>query len=209
MHDSPSTQTKANILIVDDTPANLRFLASTLSQQGYKVRCVTNGRMALTAAQTTPPDLVLLDIRMPRMDGIALLGEIQQIHRLDGVDERRQAHKPTRTAPAPRFRAAAPRPWPALAALRRGLGGTEIAGSVTNHAFLRKLLAHKKQVARLWQGIGRQGMTLVPLVMYFNHRGLVKMKIGIAKGKKNHDKRATEAKRDWQRQKARLLRDRG
>ena len=50
-------------------------------------------------------------------------------------------------------------------------------------------------------------MTLVPLVLYFNHRGKAKMKIGIAKGKKNHDKRATEAKRDWGRQKARLLRE--
>jgi len=49
-------------------------------------------------------------------------------------------------------------------------------------------------------------MTLVPLVMYFNHRGKVKMKIGIAKGKKNHDKRADSAKRDWGRQKQRLLR---
>jgi len=47
----------------------------------------------------------------------------------------------------------------------------------------------------------------VPLVMYFNDRGLVKLKIGIAKGKKNHDKRETEAKRDWARQKQRLLKD--
>ena len=50
-------------------------------------------------------------------------------------------------------------------------------------------------------------MTLVPLVLYFNHRGLAKLKIGIAKGKKNVDKRATEAKRDWNRQKQRLLKD--
>ncbi len=70
----------------------------------------------------------------------------------------------------------------------------------------RKLLASKREVARLWQAIGREGMTLVPLVMYFNHRGRVKIKLGIAKGKKTVDKRATEAKRDWGRQKARLLR---
>ena len=70
----------------------------------------------------------------------------------------------------------------------------------------RKLLVSRKELARLWQATQRQGMTLVPLVMYFNHRGLVKLKIGIAKGKKTQDKRATEAKRDWQRQKARLLR---
>jgi SsrA-binding protein len=71
----------------------------------------------------------------------------------------------------------------------------------------RKLLVSRKELSKLWNATQREGMTLVPLVMYFNHRGLVKLKIGIAKGKKNHDKRATEAKRDWQRQKARLLRE--
>lgn len=70
----------------------------------------------------------------------------------------------------------------------------------------RKLLVSRKELARLWAATQREGLTLVPLVMYFNHRGLVKLKIGIAKGKKTQDKRATEAKRDWQRQKARLLR---
>ena len=70
----------------------------------------------------------------------------------------------------------------------------------------RKLLVSRKELARLWNETQRKGMTLVPLVLYFNHRGLAKMKIGIAKGKKNHDKRDTEAKRDWGRQKQRLLR---
>ncbi len=70
----------------------------------------------------------------------------------------------------------------------------------------RKLLASKRELANLWQETARKGMTLVPLVLYFNHRGLVKLKIGIAKGKKTVDKRATEAKRDWNRQKQRLLR---
>jgi len=70
----------------------------------------------------------------------------------------------------------------------------------------RKLLASKREISRMWQAASREGMTLVPLVMYFNHRGMAKIKIGIAKGKKHHDKRATEAKRDWQRQKARLMR---
>ena len=55
----------------------------------------------------------------------------------------------------------------------------------------------------------RKGMTLVPLVMYFNHRGMAKLKIGVAKGKKLHDKRATSAERDWSRQKQRLLKDHG
>ena len=69
----------------------------------------------------------------------------------------------------------------------------------------RKLLVSKKELSRLWQAVGREGMTLVPLVMYFNHRGRVKLKIGVAKGKKATDKRETEAKRDWGRQKQRLL----
>lgn len=73
----------------------------------------------------------------------------------------------------------------------------------------RKLLVSKKEMSKLWNATQRQGMTLVPLVMYFNHRGIVKLKIGIAKGKKTQDKRADEAKRDWQRQKSRLLRERG
>ncbi len=70
----------------------------------------------------------------------------------------------------------------------------------------RKLLVSKKQLSDLWNATQRKGMTLVPMVMYFNHKGFVKMKIGIAKGKKNHDKRAADAKRDWGRQKQRLLR---
>lgn len=73
----------------------------------------------------------------------------------------------------------------------------------------RKLLVSKRELARLWNETQRKGMTLIPLVMYFNHRGIVKMKIGIAKGKKTHDKRASEAKRDWNRQKQRLLKEHG
>jgi SsrA-binding protein len=70
----------------------------------------------------------------------------------------------------------------------------------------RKLLVSKREMSNLWNATQRKGMTLVPLVLYFNHKGLAKLKIGIAKGKKNTDKRQNEAKRDWQRQKARLLR---
>lgn len=73
----------------------------------------------------------------------------------------------------------------------------------------RKLLANKRELAKLWQAIGREGMTLVPLKLYFNNRGRVKLLIGLAKGKKKADKRETEKKRDWQRQKARLLREHG
>ncbi len=73
----------------------------------------------------------------------------------------------------------------------------------------RKLLCSKREMARLWNASQREGMTLVPLVMYFNDRGIVKMKIGVAKGKKTSDKRETSAKRDWNRQKQRLLKQNG
>ena len=69
----------------------------------------------------------------------------------------------------------------------------------------RKLLVSKKELSRLWSAVGREGMTIVPMKMYFNDRGIVKLKLGIAKGKKLADKRETSAKRDWDRQKARLL----
>ena len=71
----------------------------------------------------------------------------------------------------------------------------------------RKLLVSKRELAKLWSSTQRDGMTLVPLVLYFNHKGRAKIKLGIAKGKKLTDKRATEAKRDWQRQKSRLLKE--
>ena len=73
----------------------------------------------------------------------------------------------------------------------------------------RKLLAHKREVARLWQAVGREGVTLVPLKLYFNDKGVAKLSLGLAKGKKLSDKRDTEKKRDWQRDKARLMRERG
>jgi SsrA-binding protein len=70
----------------------------------------------------------------------------------------------------------------------------------------RKLLVSKRELVRMWNATQREGMTLVPRVMYFNHKGRVKIKIATAKGKQKQDKRATEAKRDWGRHKARLLR---
>jgi SsrA-binding protein len=69
----------------------------------------------------------------------------------------------------------------------------------------RKLLVSKRELARLWSATRRDGMTLVPLRLYFNDRGIAKLRLGIARGKKLADKRETEAKRDWNRQKARLL----
>jgi SsrA-binding protein len=74
---------------------------------------------------------------------------------------------------------------------------------------VRKLLLHKRQIARLSQAIEREGMTLVPLKIVFNPKGRAKVELGLAKGKKQHDKRETEKKRDWQREKGRLMRDKG
>ena len=73
----------------------------------------------------------------------------------------------------------------------------------------RKLLVHKHQLSRLIGAVAREGMTLVPLALYFNPRGVAKVELGLAKGKKLWDKRATEKKRDWQREKGRLMRDKG
>lgn len=73
----------------------------------------------------------------------------------------------------------------------------------------RKLLMHKKQVRQLAGATTREGATLVPLEIRFNERGLAKVMLGVATGKKLHDKRADIAKREWDRDKARLLRNKG
>lgn len=74
---------------------------------------------------------------------------------------------------------------------------------------LRKLLIRKTELSKLAVAVQRQGMTLVPLKMYFNEKGKAKVELGVARGKKLHDKRETEKKRDWARDKARLIRSRG
>ena len=73
----------------------------------------------------------------------------------------------------------------------------------------RKLLLSRREIDRLMAATAREGMTVVPLKMYFNQRGMVKLEIALAKGKKVHDKRQTEKKRDWQREKGRLMREKG
>jgi len=73
----------------------------------------------------------------------------------------------------------------------------------------RKLLVHRKELNRLIGAVRREGVTLVPLSLYFNERGIAKCEIGIAKGKRKADKREAEKARDWQRDKARLMRSRG
>lgn len=73
----------------------------------------------------------------------------------------------------------------------------------------RKLLLNKKEMAKLAQAVEREGMTMVPLKIYFNDRGRAKLLLGLARGKKLHDKRETEKQRDWAREKGRLLKERG
>ncbi len=73
----------------------------------------------------------------------------------------------------------------------------------------RKLLLHRKQINKLIGAIEREGMTIVPLKLYFNPKGRAKMEIALAQGKKLHDKRATIKKRDWSREKGRLMRQKG
>ncbi len=76
--DNPqSTSSKGNILVVDDTPANLNLLIKMLSEQGYKVRPVPSGKLALMSVESTLPDLILLDIRMPEMDGYEVCSKLK------------------------------------------------------------------------------------------------------------------------------------
>ena len=85
------------------------------------------------------------------------------------------------------------------------------AGNRENHEPKRprKLLLHAREIARLSQAIERKGYTLAPLKPYFNDRGIAKLELGLALGRKSHDKRDAMKERDWARQKQRLLRDRG
>jgi SsrA-binding protein len=73
----------------------------------------------------------------------------------------------------------------------------------------RKLLVSRKDLAKLREGVDRAGNTIVPLKLYFNDRGIAKLLIGLAKGKKSFDKRETEKKRDWNREKGRILKEGG
>jgi SsrA-binding protein len=73
----------------------------------------------------------------------------------------------------------------------------------------RKLLLHHREIEKLLGAVERKGMTLIPLSIYFNARGRAKVELALAKGKQTHDKRQTIKDRDWQRDKARLLRERG
>ena len=84
-------------------------------------------------------------------------------------------------------------------------------GNIFNHEPKRprKLLLHAREIEKMETAVTRQGMTIVPLSIYFNGTGRAKIEIALGKGKKLHDKRETSKERDWQRDKARLMRDRG
>ena len=73
----------------------------------------------------------------------------------------------------------------------------------------RKLLLHEREINKLHGAVAREGMTLVPLMIYFNSRGRAKVELALAKGKKAHDKRDSIKERDWKREQGRILRDRG
>jgi SsrA-binding protein len=73
----------------------------------------------------------------------------------------------------------------------------------------RKLLLHKRQINKLAGAVEREGMTIIPLKLYFNEKGRAKVEIALAKGKKLHDKRETLKKRSWERERGRLLRQKG
>ncbi len=73
----------------------------------------------------------------------------------------------------------------------------------------RKLLLHRREIRKVTAAVRRQGMTLVPLSIYFNQRGIAKIALALARGKHKADKRAADKDRDWKRQKSRLMRDKG
>jgi len=86
-----------------------------------------------------------------------------------------------------------------------------LQGGRFNHApkRMRKLLLHRRQINKLIGAVEREGMTLVPLKLYFNDKGRAKVELALARGKKLHDKRETERKRSWERERGRLLRAKG
>jgi SsrA-binding protein len=86
-----------------------------------------------------------------------------------------------------------------------------LQGGRFNHApkRLRKLLLHRRQISKLIGAVEREGMTLVPLKLFFNDKGRAKVELALARGKKLHDKRETEKKRSWDRERGRLLRAKG
>jgi len=95
------------------------------------------------------------------------------------------------------------------------LTGTEVKSlrggkaTIAEAYAMRKLLLHRRQINKLIGAVEREGMTLVPLKLYFNDKGRAKLELALARGKKLHDKRETEKKRSWERERGRLLRAKG
>jgi DNA-binding response OmpR family regulator len=85
MNSTPAHPTRGNLLLVDDTPNNLRLLSAMLTDQGYDVRRVVNGQMALKTAQANPPDLILLDIKMPDMNGYEVCQHLKAIEQTQSI----------------------------------------------------------------------------------------------------------------------------
>lgn len=85
MSNSQTPSLKGNILIIDDNPTNLEFLSGILSEQGYKVRLIPDGQLALMSVQSTPPDLILLDILMPEMDGYQVCEKLKADERTKDI----------------------------------------------------------------------------------------------------------------------------
>src|ERR1700685_2936011 len=80
-----SNALQGNVMIVDDNPANLNLLEDMLRQHGYEIRSFPKGRLALAAADQEPPDLILLDVNMPEMNGYQVCEELKASQRLSGI----------------------------------------------------------------------------------------------------------------------------
>ena len=129
----------AGILVVDDTPANLQVLAGMLKDRGYKVRPVPSGKLALLAARRDPPDLILLDINMPEMNGYEVCEHLKADEALKGIPVI--------------FISALTEPLDKVKAFAIG-GVTNRQGHV--HANIECHCASRSQMAQMWDGGSRE-----------------------------------------------------
>ena len=155
--------------------------------------------------RTTPGRKIVADNRKARFD--YAIGETFEAgiaaDRHGGEDPARAAR---RRSPNPTQRRAAARSGSSTPTSPNTCRPT---ASTTSRSGRAKLLLHKQQIDKLVGAVQREGMTIVPLKLYFNDRGRAKIEIALAQGKKLHDKRETEKERDWKREKGRLMREKG